>query len=70
MMIDAYMRNAEMPSVELAHLAVFIRFRWAVQAAYFAWRLVNDVSTGGAGREFNAVGLARSRAVFVGDETM
>jgi Ser/Thr protein kinase RdoA (MazF antagonist) len=68
-MVDAYMQNAEMQSFELANLPRFIRLRWAIQASYFAWRLVNDVSTGGAGREFNDVGLARSRAVLVGDDT-
>jgi len=68
--VDAYMQSAgKGPSFEMAHLAVFIRLRWAIQASYFAWRLVNDVSTGGAGREFNKAGLARSRAVLVGNET-
>ena len=63
--VGTYVIDTPMRASELAYLPLFIRFRWAVQSAYFAWRLLHDVSTGGAGREFNTVGLQRSRAVLV-----
>lgn len=43
-------------------LQAFLRFRWAVQAAYFAWRSATDVRTGLADDEDgNAAGLADAR---------
>jgi homoserine kinase type II len=48
-------------SDELQWLDAFRRLRWAVQAAYFAWRLAANDLTGIAGQAENEKGLADAR---------
>jgi len=47
--------------VDISSLDVFLRFRWCVQAAYFAWRIANDVMTGIDDASENATGLSDAR---------
>ena len=47
-----------------ANLDAFIRFRWAIQAAYFAWRLTADVQTGLTTNDGNHKGLSDARRWF------
>ena len=47
-----------------AGLMPFLRFRWAVQASYFAWRCATDVRTGLSDADGNAKGLADARRSF------
>ncbi|MEO7058509.1 MAG: phosphotransferase [Lapillicoccus sp.] len=46
---------------ELQFLATFRRFRWAVQGAYFAWRLAACDLTGGVEQADNERGLCNAR---------
>jgi Ser/Thr protein kinase RdoA (MazF antagonist) len=51
-------------------LPVMLRFRWAVQADYFAWRISTGDLTGIAGPEENEKGLEDARrALLLGDGT-
>jgi Ser/Thr protein kinase RdoA (MazF antagonist) len=53
-----------------AGLRVMLRFRWAVQADYFAWRITAGDLTGIAGPEENEKGLEDARrALLLGDGT-
>ncbi|TDO54735.1 homoserine kinase type II [Kribbella sp. VKM Ac-2527] len=45
-------------------LTAFLRIRWAVQAAYFAWRCSNDIRTGIADPAENREGLDHARRAF------
>ena len=42
-------------------LAPMLRFRWAVQANYFAWRIATNNLTGIGGPEDNEKGLEDAR---------
>lgn len=45
--VSGYARGADaLPAAELEHVTTFLDVRWAVQAAYFAWRIRNAVQTG------------------------
>jgi Ser/Thr protein kinase RdoA (MazF antagonist) len=58
-LIDAYLESRTIPEAELAHgLPVMLRFRWAVQADYFARRLATGDLTGIASAADNEKGLA------------
>lgn len=58
----AYLAERPGSAVEVrVGLPVFLRFRWAVQAAYFAWRCSTDVRTGLTGAEGNVKGLNDAR---------
>lgn len=60
--LGAYL--AEQPAMAAeadAGLRIFLRFRFAVQAVYFAWRVCNDVLTGLADAEGNHKGLNDAR---------
>ncbi|HTR92359.1 MAG TPA: hypothetical protein VMI73_11520 [Trebonia sp.] len=49
-----------------AGLPVLLRFRWAVQADYFAWRIAENDLTGIAGPEENEKGLEDARRAPLG----
>jgi homoserine kinase type II len=63
--VAAYL--AERPALTkevTTHLDTFINFRWAIQAAYFAWRLATDVQTGLTTSDGNHQGLTDARRWF------
>jgi homoserine kinase type II len=47
-------------------LDTFLRVRWSVQAAYFAWRITNNVLTGLSGPADNLKGLTDARRSLAG----
>lgn len=60
--LTAYLADPPLPGTEVAdHLEVLVRYRWAVQAAYFAVRLDRDDRTGIADWEGNVEGLEAAR---------
>ncbi|GLW27310.1 phosphotransferase enzyme family protein [Actinoplanes regularis] len=62
-LIEAYLGQGVVPRAEVERgLAVMLRFRWAVQADYFARRIVLGDLTGIAGAGENEAGLADARA--------
>jgi homoserine kinase type II len=61
-MIDAYRAVGPLTAAQLAEgLPVLLRFRWAVQADYFAWRITENDLTGISGPEENEKGLEDAR---------
>jgi Ser/Thr protein kinase RdoA (MazF antagonist) len=62
-LIEAYLRHRVVPSAEADRaLPVLLRFRWAVQADYFARRIANHDLTGITGPADNEKGLEDARA--------
>lgn len=60
--LSAYLAERPALATEVATgLPVFLRFRFAVQAVYFAWRVSNDVLTGLSDAEGNLKGLNDAR---------
>lgn len=57
----AYGTQGPLVENELQHLEAFRRFRWAVQGAYFAWRLAAHDLTGGVEQADNERGLDNAR---------
>ena len=70
-MTDAYLSAGILTEREVADgLPVMLRFRWAVQADYFAWRITAKDLTGVTGPEENEKGLEDARcALLLGDGT-
>lgn len=63
--VPAYLAEQPAAATEVsAGLAAFVRFRHAVQAGYFAWRIGTDVQTGVADGNDNAKGLADAKRSF------
>jgi Ser/Thr protein kinase RdoA (MazF antagonist) len=61
-LIDAYLRGGVLDRAEVhTGPAPLLRFRWAVQADYFAWRIVEHDMTGISGPEDNEKGLEDAR---------
>ena len=61
-LIQAYLRHDVLGRGEVHHgLAPMLRFRWAVQADYFAWRINNNDLTGINGPHDNEKGLEDAR---------
>ena len=61
-LIDAYLREGVLGRAEVrAGLATMLRFRWAVQANYFAWRIAENDLTGISGPHENEKGLEDAR---------
>jgi Ser/Thr protein kinase RdoA (MazF antagonist) len=61
-LIGAYLAAGMLTAGEVRHgLAAMLRFRWAVQASYFAWRIAQNELTGISGPEGNEVGLEAAR---------
>lgn len=69
-MIDAYRAAGQLTEREITDsLPVMHRFRWAVQADYFAWRTTASDLTGITGPEENEKGLEDARQALLGDGT-
>jgi Ser/Thr protein kinase RdoA (MazF antagonist) len=61
-MTDFYQSASLLPPREIAvGLPVLLRFRWAVQADYFAWRITANDLAGITGPEENEKGLEDAR---------
>lgn len=61
-LIRAYLDHGALGAAEVEHgLAPMLRFRWAVQANYFAWRISENNLTGITGPEENEKGLEDAR---------
>jgi homoserine kinase type II len=61
-LIRAYLGEGMLGAAEVEHgLAAMLRFRWAVQANYFAWRIAGDNLTGISGPQDNEKGLEDAR---------
>jgi Ser/Thr protein kinase RdoA (MazF antagonist) len=58
LLVEAYLTHAPVDRGELAFLADFLALRWAVQAAYFSWRIRDAVTTGLRHAHENEKGLA------------
>ena len=66
-MIDAYQAAGLLSRQEIsADLPVMLRFRWAVQADYFAWRVTSNDLTGITGPQENEKGLEDARRALLG----
>jgi homoserine kinase type II len=66
-LVQAYLEQAALPRAEVERgLLVMLRFRWAVQADYFAHRIATADLTGIAGAEENEVGLEHARRMLTG----
>jgi len=63
---DGYLDVAPIQAEEMAVLPTFVRFRWAVQADYFARRIRDHDLTGIDDASGNAEGLADARRHLVG----
>lgn len=59
--LSTYRAHGPLAADEMQLLDAFRRFRWAVQAAYFAWRMAAHDLTGVAGQADNERGLANAR---------
>lgn len=61
-LIQAYLDDGALGAAEVEQgLAPMLRFRWAVQANYFAWRISENNLTGITGPEENEKGLEDAR---------
>jgi Ser/Thr protein kinase RdoA (MazF antagonist) len=61
-LIRAYLDAGMLDAAEVGHgLAAMLRFRWAVQANYFAWRIAGNNLTGINGPQDNEKGLEDAR---------
>lgn len=62
-LIEAYLREGPLDRAEVRDgLAPMLRFRWAVQANYFAWRIAENDLTGIGGPQDNEKGLQDARS--------
>ena len=65
-LIEAYLRRGPLTHAETSHgLAAMLRFRWAVQANYFAWRISENDLTGISGPQENEKGLEDARRFLI-----
>lgn len=61
-LVGAYLDEGVLDVTEVEHgLAPMLRFRWAVQANYFAWRIAGNNLTGISGPQENEKGLEDAR---------
>ena len=66
-LIGAYLETGALAAAEVERsLAPMLRFRWAVQANYFAWRIATNDLTGIGGPEENEKGLEDARRALTG----
>jgi homoserine kinase type II len=69
-MIDAYLASGMLSKEEAGHgLRPMLRFRWAVQADYYAYRITANDLTGIAGPEDNEKGLEDARRALLSRAT-
>lgn len=67
-MTEAYLATGVLSRAETEEgLALMLRFRWAVQADYFARRITANDLTGFAGPQDNEKGLEDARRALLGD---
>ena len=67
-LVEAYLRHGLMNAVEVrAGLGPMVRFRWAVQANYFAWRIAENELTGVSGPLGNEKCLEDARRALTAD---
>ena len=67
-LVEAYLRHGLTSAAEVhAGLAPMLRFRWAVQANYFAWRIAENDLTGLSGPLDNEKGLEDARRALTAD---
>jgi homoserine kinase type II len=59
--LEGYAERLPLRPDELQALDLFVRFRWCVQAAYFSWRVANDIRTGIEDPSENRKGLSDAR---------
>ena len=59
--LEGYAERLPVGPAELKALDLFLRFRWCVQAAYFSWRVANDIRIGIEAPSENLKGLADAR---------
>lgn len=64
--LEPYARTAPIDRAELDGVGVFLAFRWALQACYFAGRMRRDDGAGPEGLAGNAKGLADARRALLG----
>jgi Ser/Thr protein kinase RdoA (MazF antagonist) len=61
-LIEAYLTTGALTRAEIERgVSTMLRFRWAIQAMYFAWRTANDDVTGIDDRAGNEKGLADAK---------
>ena len=66
-MLHAYLREGQLAAEEVERaLPVLLRFRWAVQADHFAWRIRQGDLTGIGGPADNEKGLQDARRFLAG----
>jgi homoserine kinase type II len=67
--IEAYLASGALSRAETEDgLALMLRFRWAVQADYFARRITSNDLTGISGPHDNEKGLEDARRALLGDQ--
>ena len=67
-MTEAYLATGVLTRAETEEgLALMLRFRWAVQADYFARRVTSNDLTGIGGPQDNEKGLEDARRALLGD---
>jgi homoserine kinase type II len=59
--LEGYSERAPLRAAEFKALDLLLRFRWCVQAAYFSWRVANDIRIGIDDPLKNREGLADAR---------
>jgi Ser/Thr protein kinase RdoA (MazF antagonist) len=61
-LLDAYLASGALTSAEVDRgVSTMLKFRWAIQAMYFAWRTAHDDLTGIDDADGNEVGLADAK---------
>jgi homoserine kinase type II len=66
-LVEAYLRHGLMDAAEVhAGIGPMVRFRWAVQANYFAWRIAENDLTGLSGPADNETGLEDAHRALTG----
>jgi hypothetical protein len=61
-LVRSYLADGILTATEAEHgLAPLLRFRWAVQADYFAWRIAGNNLAGISGPQDNEKGLEDAR---------
>jgi homoserine kinase type II len=61
-LIEAYLTTGALPRAEVDRgVSTMLRFRWAIQAMYFAWRVSHDDLTGIDDATGNEKGLADAK---------
>jgi homoserine kinase type II len=62
--LEAYLEDAP---IDTSELELFVRFRWCVQAYYFAWRIASGDMTGIDDPSENQTGLSDAKCNLIGE---